>query len=67
MQMNIMARPNHVYPEKVDYFTLNFGTLYDEFSNRKYAQNETRKKKKAVKHWPAQLAKIQVTKTFKCI
>lgn len=46
MQMNIMARPNHVYPEKVDYFTLNFGTLYDEFSNRKYAQNETRQKKK---------------------
>lgn len=61
--MNLTAGQNHFYLEKVEYFTLNFGTTNDEFSDTKYLQNETIKKQ-TMKHWSVWLAKTQVTKTF---
>lgn len=42
--MNLTAGQSHFYLEKVEYFTLNFGTTKDEFSHTKYLQNETIKK-----------------------
>lgn len=62
--MNLTAGQNHFYLEKVEYFTLNFGTTNDEFSHTKYLQNETIRKQSNNEILVVWLAKTQVTKTF---